>query len=50
MSLLTQVETGELGSPASEQLLHTLRPSYWFAAHLHTKFGAVVGVGAVCAC
>eukprot|EP00877_Chromochloris_zofingiensis_P005941 jgi/Chrzof1/15/Cz01g00160.t1 len=37
-----EAERGELGSPANHQLLTTLRPSYWFAAHLHVKFPAVV--------
>jgi lariat debranching enzyme len=36
------IETGELGSPANEELLNTLRPRYWFAAHLHVKFDALV--------
>lgn len=39
-----QIEAGELGSPPGEQLLHTLKPAYWFAAHLHTKFAAMVSV------
>lgn len=38
----TQIASGELGSPANEQLLHTLRPAFWFSAHLHTKFPALV--------
>ena len=36
------IETGELGSPANEELLNALRPRYWFAAHLHVKFEALV--------
>jgi lariat debranching enzyme len=32
----------ELGNPASEALLFTMKPSYWFSGHLHVKFAAVV--------
>jgi lariat debranching enzyme len=34
--------SGKLGSPPLRQLLQLLRPSFWFAAHLHVKFAAVV--------
>lgn len=37
-----QAERGDLGSPPNQQLLETLQPDYWFAAHLHVKFPAVV--------
>ena len=40
--LRREVETNTLGSPASEELLHSLKPKYWFAAHMHVKFSAVV--------
>lgn len=31
-----------LGSPAMETLLHELKPSFWFSAHLHCRFAATV--------
>mmetsp|Transcript_13625 Transcript_13625/g.28726 ORF Transcript_13625/g.28726 Transcript_13625/m.28726 type:complete len:491 (+) Transcript_13625:3-1475(+) len=40
-----EVESNTLGNPASEILLHELRPRYWFAAHLHVKFEATVKHG-----
>ncbi|KAL7667579.1 hypothetical protein ACOME3_001056 [Neoechinorhynchus agilis] len=40
--LCEDMDSDALGSPASEMLLEKLTPSYWFAAHLHTNFSAVI--------
>ncbi|VDN45526.1 unnamed protein product, partial [Dibothriocephalus latus] len=44
-----EANANDLGCPPLEQLLCRLRPRYWFSAHLHCKFAAVVAhsVGAV---
>ena len=40
-----QAERGDLGSPPNLELLKALKPAYWFSAHLHCKFAAVVPHG-----
>ncbi|CAG9793924.1 unnamed protein product [Diatraea saccharalis] len=37
-----QVEANQLGSVPAERLLHCLKPDYWFAAHLHCQYAALV--------
>lgn len=36
------IQSGKLGSPPLWYLLNQLKPNYWFAAHLHVKFPAIV--------
>ncbi|KAF8999137.1 lariat debranching enzyme, C-terminal domain-containing protein [Cyathus striatus] len=36
------IQKGELGSPPLMGLLRNLKPRWWFAAHMHVKFEAVV--------
>ena len=40
--LQDDMRSGRLGSPPLWDILHTLKPAYWFAAHLHCKFAAIV--------
>lgn len=38
----SDAKTGRLGSPAARYVMDRLRPTWWFAAHLHCKFSAAV--------
>ncbi|XP_054709931.1 uncharacterized protein LOC129219676 [Uloborus diversus] len=37
-----EMDNNQLGSQPAQELLFKLKPSYWFAAHLHCKFAAIV--------
>lgn len=39
---ITEVRNNTLGCRPTESLLQQLKPKYWFAAHLHCKFAALV--------
>lgn len=40
--LASEISDKTLGNPGSTQLLQKLQPEYWFAAHMHVKFPALV--------
>ena len=37
-----EIQQNNLGSPANEAVLRTIKPRWWFSAHLHVKFEATV--------
>ncbi|KAH9630432.1 hypothetical protein HF086_016970 [Spodoptera exigua] len=40
--LREDIESGQLGSVPAMKLLQSLKPDYWFAAHLHCQYAAIV--------
>lgn len=40
--LREEIESDTLGSMPGKELLHLLKPDYWFAAHMHVMFPAIV--------
>ncbi|PXF48207.1 Lariat debranching enzyme [Gracilariopsis chorda] len=40
--LRSEIANNTLGNPGTAELLSTLQPSFWFAAHMHVKFAAIV--------
>lgn len=37
----SDIERGILGSPPAMELLKTIKPAYWFSAHLHVRYPAL---------
>lgn len=40
--LRQEIDDGSLGSPPAMAVLQRIQPRYWFSAHLHVKYAAVV--------
>jgi len=45
MSIYFQVNSRTLGSKPAAELLNKLKPPYWFSAHLHCRFPAIIQHG-----
>jgi lariat debranching enzyme len=40
--LASEIRANTFGSAPGEELLHSLQPRYWFSAHMHCRFAALV--------
>ena len=40
--LKQDIDSGELGNPHAMHLMRSMRPRFWFSAHMHCKFPALV--------
>lgn len=45
INVQNDAESGRLGNPHTMTLIRELKPRYWFSAHLHCKFPAIVEHG-----
>ncbi|CAN8065397.1 unnamed protein product [Agarophyton chilense] len=37
-----EIENGTFGNPGTTEILDAIQPSFWFAAHMHVKFPAII--------